>query len=464
MLHLSEYEDKYYNRFYGKRRARVAENQDPKKLGRIRVENVELYGTGVSPWATPCFPMYGGRDSGFFSVPPIGSLVWIECEEGMVEHPIFVGGFYDEITDGHSTDGSAIEESSEYQLESSPVPAHGRADYDGSDYGMKGSFGVPASSYEAEYGEVTIIRTPAGHMLELDDTEGGERVQIFHSKGSHIEILPDGTVNIIAEGNIRSRSTNTVEIIAGDKRQQISGAVSSQVDGDFSTTLNGDVTTKIKRSQTHSASNCSVTIKDNINLTGGGLTATLANLFEVNAGGDFSLSSFGDFEFVGAGTGYLNFNNALSIPEPMYVSESCTIVGTGGTSKFISGDPTQNISVYGVEARGGLGGQVYLGNLTPALRTVTLGLGPVPLTKEPAVMGLQLNLFLNAIVSTLQTFFTALQISGGVTTGFGGPNPVLQAQAILANTALTTAQTTFLTVPSPTQPLILSESVFLSKV
>ena len=57
-----EYERRYYGRVYGKRRARVCENQDPERRGRIKVENTELYGSTPSPWVMPCFPCYGGVD------------------------------------------------------------------------------------------------------------------------------------------------------------------------------------------------------------------------------------------------------------------------------------------------------------------------------------------------------------------------------------------------------------------
>tara|TARA_R110000824_G_scaffold54975_1_gene151554 strand:+ start:347 stop:1738 length:1392 start_codon:yes stop_codon:yes gene_type:complete len=458
-----EYEEKYADRFYGKRRARVSDNQDPEKRGRVRVNCVDLYGASESPWALPCFPFYGGRDCGFFSIPPIGSLVWLECEEGHVGYPIYTGGFFPLITDGHSSDGSFTEDSEEFQNEPSSAPAHGRGDYDGMDFGgMKGNQGVPYSAFEGEYGQVTILQTPKGHVLEFDDTDGAERIQIHHRVGSHIEILPDGTVHIIAEGNILTKSEAHKQNIYGDRTSEVMGSSSDVINGDFSTKLGGDSSYIVGGGSTIETGSMSVTISDNTTLTGGGLSANLSNLFEVVAGGEINLTSFSNFEVFSSGKGYFSFSNALGIPEPTYITPALNLVGVNGTSKMTSGDPTGLISVYGVEARGGTGGQVYIGGLNPVLRVPTLGIGAVPLLKEPAVLGTQLQLFMEAVLTSLSAFFSTMSTGGS--TPLGGPNFILGAASVTAGAAITTAKTTFLNTPSPTQPLILSEAVYLSKV
>ena len=117
---------------------------------------------------------------------------------------------------------------------------------------------------------------------------------------------------------------------------------------------------------------------------------------------------------------------------------------------------------YGVNLRGGLpaasGGHVYLGNLTSTASL--LGVTSIPLLKEPVVMGTQLQLFLESILTALDAFF-ALTNTGGSTPGFGGPNPILATASVTAQTALTAARTTFMNTANP---LILSECVYLSKV
>jgi hypothetical protein len=451
---IEEYNDKYSNRFYGKRRARVSNNQDPQLRGRIKVECPDLYGNGESDWALPSFPFFGGRDSGFLSIPPVGSMVWIECEEGFIDYPIYTGGFFDLIQDGHNTDGSPAEDDIDYQEDPSAAPGHAKGFYDGTDSGgLKGRYGVPSTSYAGEYGKVTILQTPRGHMLELDDTEGSERIQLHHRNGSHIEILPDGTIHIIAEGNIIRNCDNSREVIHSVKESDIGLDQNTTVQGNNNTVVQGSSTNTVGLTSTFSSESSDVTITNVCNVDTGSLLTSVASLLDLNIGGETSLNCFSDFNLISTGAGYLSFSNALTTPTGIYVSPSLSLSSSNGTAKLVSGDPTQEISVYGIEARGGIGGQVYLGALNTLLRTPTLGVGPLPLVKENAVCGIQLLLLLQTMMTTLNTFL------GACTTP-----PAIIPAASIALTALATAQSTFLTVPSPIQPLILSEVVYVSKV
>ena len=461
MIDQQEYEQRYYGRFYGKRRAVVVENQDPERRGRIKVENTELYGVSKSPWCMPCYPFYGGRDCGFFSVPPIGSLVWIECEEGLPAYPIYAGGYFDMVKDGHFSDGSPIEQSSDFQKEPSTAPAHARGDYDGSDYGgLKGAYGVPATSFEGDYGEVTILRTKTGHMLEFDDTEGAERVQIHHSSGAHIEIMPDGSINLVTEGRILTRSGHREEVVI-NKSRETTGGSERLVEGDVTDTVSGKSTTSITGESSVSLGSLNADINGAIEVTSTVLRASMDNLFEVNAGGDISLSAFGDMDLVSAGKGLLRATNAVTVPTGICLQDSLTLQALNGNMSLFSAD-LAGLQKYGVSMRGGLpaltGGQVYLGNLT-SLESL-LGVGSVPLVKEPAILGTQMRLFMESILTALDAFFV-LTSTGGITPGFGGPNPVLGTASTTAQVALTAARQTFM---NPASPLITSDCVFLSKV
>lgn len=460
MIDQAEYERRYYGRVYGKRRAVVVDNQDPERRGRVKVENSELYGASQSPWAMPCYPFYGGRDCGFFAVPPVGSLVWIECEEGLSDFPIYSGGYFDNTNDGHISDSSPIESSIEFQTEPSTVPAHGRGDYDGSDFGsLKGGYGVPSTSYEADYGEVTILQTKTGHKLEFDDTEGGERIQIHHSKGAHIEILPDGSVNIVTDGKILTRSSHREEVVV-NTRKEVVGSHSEIVEGNHTKNVYGDSNSTVNGVTNLNLGSLNSNVEKSINLTGSVLKSSFNNLFEVNTGGDLNFSAFGDTEIVGASKGYISFSNAVTVPTGVYVENSLNIQGLNGNVTLSSAD-LAGIHRFGISSRGGLpalaGGQVFVGNLSS--ETISLGVGGIPLLKEPAVLGTQLQLFMETILTILDTFF-GLTNTGGVTPGFGGPNPILAVASTTAQIALTTAKTVFLSSP---QPLILSNCVYLSK-
>ncbi|ARE77796.1 baseplate assembly protein [Streptomyces sp. Sge12] len=78
--------------FVGKYRGTVANNVDPLQLGRIQAIVPDV-SPSVSSWAMPCLPL-AGINTGVFTVPPIGSGVWIEYEHGDADHPVWVGGYW----------------------------------------------------------------------------------------------------------------------------------------------------------------------------------------------------------------------------------------------------------------------------------------------------------------------------------------------------------------------------------
>jgi uncharacterized protein involved in type VI secretion and phage assembly len=80
-------------RFYGKYRGLVIENIDPEQIGRVLVQVPDVLGAIPSSWAMPCVPS-AGIQAGCFVVPPIGSQVWIEFEQGDPDYPIWTGGFW----------------------------------------------------------------------------------------------------------------------------------------------------------------------------------------------------------------------------------------------------------------------------------------------------------------------------------------------------------------------------------
>lgn len=85
-------------RYYGKYRGTVIENIDPEQIGRVIVQVPDVLGLTPSSWAMPCVPA-AGIQAGVFVVPPIGSQVWVEFEQGDPDYPIWTGGFWGLVAD-----------------------------------------------------------------------------------------------------------------------------------------------------------------------------------------------------------------------------------------------------------------------------------------------------------------------------------------------------------------------------
>jgi uncharacterized protein involved in type VI secretion and phage assembly len=80
-------------RHYGKHRGTVINNVDPLQLGRVNVQVPGVTGLLPSTWALPCVPI-AGKQMGTFVVPQIGAGVWVEFENGDLNLPVWVGGFW----------------------------------------------------------------------------------------------------------------------------------------------------------------------------------------------------------------------------------------------------------------------------------------------------------------------------------------------------------------------------------
>ena len=62
----------------------------------------DVLGDNTSSWALPCVP-YAGDNVGLFLIPPSGTQVWVEFEQGDLDYPIWSGCFWG---DGKAPDSS----------------------------------------------------------------------------------------------------------------------------------------------------------------------------------------------------------------------------------------------------------------------------------------------------------------------------------------------------------------------
>lgn len=86
----------------------VVDNDDPKKMGRVRIRIPSIHGRKELvkkedlPWAYPCFPV-ASYNSGMFILPEVGSRVWLLFEDGDLNKPVYIGGMYSKGAVSNST-------------------------------------------------------------------------------------------------------------------------------------------------------------------------------------------------------------------------------------------------------------------------------------------------------------------------------------------------------------------------
>jgi uncharacterized protein involved in type VI secretion and phage assembly len=157
--------------YFGKFRGTVINNIDPMQMGRIQALVPDVLGDMPSSWAMPCLSV-GGMQNGFFTVPIIGSGVWIEFEQGDSDYPIWTGCFY----------GSEAEVPSMAKTVPPGVP--------GITFQTPLQNGITISDVPGPTGGI-IIKTQSGAFIALNDVG----ITISNGKGAIIN-LQANTVDI----------------------------------------------------------------------------------------------------------------------------------------------------------------------------------------------------------------------------------------------------------------------------
>ena len=102
-----------------------------------------------------------------------------------------------------------------------------------------GSAEQPATTQtSAKYPTNHVFETETGHYVEFDDTEGNERIHLYHKKGTFIEIDSAGNMIIKTVGNV----TN---IVAGNMDTYVKGNYSISAGGNIDIYAGKDLTEKV---------------------------------------------------------------------------------------------------------------------------------------------------------------------------------------------------------------------------
>ncbi len=64
-----------------------------------------------------------------------------------------------------------------------------------------GTWEEKSPPYGAMYPYNHVRETESGHVIEIDDTKGAERIHVWHKSGSYYEIHPDGSCQVTTKGD-----------------------------------------------------------------------------------------------------------------------------------------------------------------------------------------------------------------------------------------------------------------------
>ena len=90
-----------------------------------------------------------------------------------------------------------------------------------------------ASQFAAEYGKNILVKSNTGHFIEMDDTEGAERINIQHKNGAFVTIHQDKSIVIRGQNGIQIITYANNELFVG-------GNINITVIGDANISTNGN--------------------------------------------------------------------------------------------------------------------------------------------------------------------------------------------------------------------------------
>lgn len=135
---------RHVGKYYGKYSGLAANDPKADAEGRISVHVPAIFGATTEVTARPSMPY------GHFYLPDPGAPLWIEFEAGDTDYPIWSGAWY--------------------------------------------ATGTAPPETQSEPQSHRVIRTPSGHVIELSDEDGAEKVIIRHKDNAFVALQPDGSV------------------------------------------------------------------------------------------------------------------------------------------------------------------------------------------------------------------------------------------------------------------------------
>jgi phage baseplate assembly protein V len=147
----------------------VTSNADPEQLGRVKVRFPALSATVESAWAPVVTPM-AGKERGLQVLPEAGDTVLVAFEQGDVNRPFVLGGFWNAAQ--HPPQGDN-----------------------------------PGNA-------VRVVRSRSGHVIRLDDTEGAEKIEIVDKTGKNSITIDSASnkVTVTSSGDLEVKATGALAL------------------------------------------------------------------------------------------------------------------------------------------------------------------------------------------------------------------------------------------------------------
>jgi len=173
--------------------ALVTNNQDPDKLGRVKVKYPWQEGSQESYWARLAV-LAAGENRGTLWLPEVGDEVLVGFDKGSIEHPFVIGSLFN----------------------GKDVPPETNSDGENNTKMFRSRSGHQVKFFDKQGEESVEIKTNGGHVLLMDDKTGSAQVQIKDSSGRNQIVIKTSENSVTIESGLSLKiKSQSIDIEAG---------------------------------------------------------------------------------------------------------------------------------------------------------------------------------------------------------------------------------------------------------
>jgi predicted chitinase len=184
----------------------------------------------------------------------------------------------------------------------------------------------PLSPYNTIYPYNKVFESESGHLMEFDDSPAGERIHLYHRKGTYLEMDPNGSQlnfivgdsyqivlrnnnlyikgsgNVTIGGNLRvlvqgdaniEVEGNSSILMKGDAELGVAGDLDMTVGADFNLKVTGDYNVMAKNIRNYAGEKHQTYAASNVEVKSDASILTRANEVNINSDGDMNILAGG---------------------------------------------------------------------------------------------------------------------------------------------------------------------------
>jgi uncharacterized protein involved in type VI secretion and phage assembly len=173
--------------------AKVTNNKDPSKWGRVKLEYTWKEKKLESDWARVASPG-AGKDRGSLWIPEVGDEVLVAFDKGDINHPFVLGALWNGVD----------------------TPPEKNEDGKNDTKIIKTRSGHQVKFFDKKTEEYLEIKTQGGHVIRMDDKAGAAQVEIKDSSGQNKVTIKTSENSITIESGMSLKiKSQSIDIEAG---------------------------------------------------------------------------------------------------------------------------------------------------------------------------------------------------------------------------------------------------------